>query len=74
MRYGFMEKAGDRWWPFCGAVYMMTAVKRVRGMRLIGPVKMTKISRQNALAPATQKTTGTTFCVDSLGNMQRTTE
>ncbi|SNS30447.1 Methyltransferase domain-containing protein [Noviherbaspirillum humi] len=36
-RYGFMERAGDRWWPYLGAVYMVQAVKRVRGMRLIGP-------------------------------------
>ncbi|MFP3559891.1 SAM-dependent methyltransferase, partial [Paraburkholderia sp. SIMBA_049] len=27
-RYGFMEAAGDRWWPIFGAVYMVTAVKR----------------------------------------------
>ena len=37
-RTQFMEKAGDRWWPICGAVYMVSAVKRVRGMRLVGPV------------------------------------
>jgi SAM-dependent methyltransferase len=36
-RLGFLENAGDRWWPICGAVYMVSAVKRVRGMRLIGP-------------------------------------
>ena len=36
-RTHFMEKAGDRWWPICGAVYMVSAVKRVRGMRLVGP-------------------------------------
>ena len=36
-RWGFMEKAGDRWWPVCGAVYVVSAVKRVAGMRLIGP-------------------------------------
>ncbi len=36
-RMRFLEKAGDRWWPICGAVYMVSAVKRVRGMRLIGP-------------------------------------
>ena len=39
-RYGFMEAAGDRWWPIFGAVYMVTAVKRVRGMRLVGQIKM----------------------------------
>ncbi len=36
-RYAFMEKAGDRWWPVCGAVYAVSAVKRVQGMRLVGP-------------------------------------
>ena len=37
-RSAFVERAGDRWWPICGAVYFMAAVKRVRGMRLVGPV------------------------------------
>jgi SAM-dependent methyltransferase len=36
-RWRFMEKAGDRWWAVCGAVYMVSAVKRVASMRLIGP-------------------------------------
>lgn len=35
-RTAFMEKAGDRWWPICGASYLVAAVKRVRGMRLVG--------------------------------------
>jgi SAM-dependent methyltransferase len=36
-RYRWLEPAGDRWWPVLGAVYFLVAVKRVRGMRLIGP-------------------------------------
>ncbi len=36
-RFAFMEKAGDRWWPFFGAIYIVQAIKRVSGMRLIGP-------------------------------------
>jgi SAM-dependent methyltransferase len=36
-RTGFFEALGDRFWPVCGAVYCVTAVKRVAGMRLIGP-------------------------------------
>jgi SAM-dependent methyltransferase len=36
-RTRFLERMGDRWWPICGAVYVVSAVKRVRGMRLIGP-------------------------------------
>jgi SAM-dependent methyltransferase len=35
-RFEWMERAGQRWWPVFGSVYMLTAVKRVRGMRLIG--------------------------------------
>jgi hypothetical protein len=36
-RFGFMEPAGDRWWAVGGAVYMLQAIKRVRGMRLLTP-------------------------------------
>ncbi|MDL2283820.1 class I SAM-dependent methyltransferase [Oxalobacter sp. OttesenSCG-928-P03] len=36
-RFSFMEKTGERWWPYFGAVYMVQAIKRVRGMRVIGP-------------------------------------
>jgi SAM-dependent methyltransferase len=37
-RAGFMERMGDRWWGVAGGVYMLEAVKRVQGMRLIQPV------------------------------------
>jgi hypothetical protein len=36
-RFDFMERAGARWWPFLGGVYIVQAIKRVKGMRLIGP-------------------------------------
>lgn len=36
-RCRWMELAGDRWWGFAGGVYMIRAVKRVRGMRLVQP-------------------------------------
>ena len=35
-RLGWIERLGDRWWPMFGAVYLLVAVKRVRGMRLVG--------------------------------------
>lgn len=38
----FMEKAGDRWWPYFGATYIVQAVKRVQGMHLIGPALTTR--------------------------------
>ena len=50
-RWRFMEKAGDRWWPMFGAVYLLTAVKRVRGMRLIGTVWKRNDERARQLAP-----------------------
>lgn len=55
-RMGFMEKAGDRWWPMCGAVYAVCAVKRVRGMRLVGPDFKRKRLRVKQLKPATNPT------------------
>jgi len=36
-RFDWLDHVGDRWWPIFGAVYFLVAVKRVRGMRLIGP-------------------------------------
>lgn len=50
-RWRFMEKAGDRWWPMFGAVYLLTAVKRVRGMRLIGAVWKRNEERARQLSP-----------------------
>ena len=38
-RWSFIEPVGQRWWPVLGAVYGLTAVKRVRGMRLVGLAK-----------------------------------
>ncbi len=51
-RFAFMEAAGDRWWPIFGAAYMVTAIKRVRGMRLVGAIKAKKTVRAPGLAPA----------------------
>lgn len=46
-RFGWMDRVGDRWWPVLGAVYMVVAVKRVRGMRLVGLAR-----RERVKAPA----------------------
>lgn len=32
-RWGFLEKAGDRWWPQWAAVYGLVLVKRMAGVR-----------------------------------------
>ena len=36
-RWRWIDEAGDRWWPIFGAVYFLTAVKRVHGVRLLEP-------------------------------------
>jgi len=52
-RFGFMEPAGDRWWAVGGAVYMLQAIKRVRGMRVLTPAwQERKDAREKALAAA----------------------
>lgn len=48
-RSAWMDRAGARWWPIFGAVHMVVAVKRVRGMRLLGPAW--KPRRVPAVAP-----------------------
>ena len=50
-RTAFMDKAGDRWWPIFGAIYSITAVKRVRAIRMVGPAFQN--STAGALAPVT---------------------
>jgi len=36
-RWSFLEAAGDRWWPVCGAVYAVSAIKRIASATLVGP-------------------------------------
>lgn len=54
-RLHFMEAAGDRWWSFAGGVYLLRAVKRVRGMRVIVPRWKQKRLPAKALTAITQK-------------------
>lgn len=32
----WIEKAGDRWWPQCGAIFAISATKEVAGCKLVG--------------------------------------
>ncbi len=54
-RFNFMEKAGQHWWPYLGAVYMTQAIKRVKGMRLIGPAWAKHPGKLPKAVPATNK-------------------
>ena len=49
-RFAWMDGVGDRWWPVLGSVYFLVAVKRVRGMRLVGLARQER--RKTAAAPA----------------------
>jgi SAM-dependent methyltransferase len=55
-RFAFMEKAGSRWWPIAGGIYVVRAVKRVQAMRLVTPAWRKERARRRALAPMTQRT------------------
>jgi SAM-dependent methyltransferase len=57
-RFAFMEKAGARWWPIAGGIYVVRAVKRVHGMRVVTPAWRKERARRRALAAIPQKTNG----------------
>lgn len=48
-RHAWMDRVGERWWPVLGAAYALSAVKRVRGMRLVG---LAREQRRNTRAVA----------------------
>jgi SAM-dependent methyltransferase len=54
-RFHFMETAGQRWWPYLGAAYIVQAVKRVKGMHLIGPAWKKKKVRVTNTVPVTNR-------------------
>lgn len=54
-RWRFMEPAGDRWWPIAGGVYVVQAIKRQQGMRLVTPKWKDRMARAKALALMPQK-------------------
>jgi SAM-dependent methyltransferase len=47
-RCDWMDRTGDRWWPVLGSVYAISAVKRVRGMRLVGLARKDRRKAQAA--------------------------
>jgi len=55
-RFDFMDRAGPRWWPILGGVYVVRAVKRVHGMRLITPAwRKERARRRRGVAVLPQK-------------------
>ena len=49
-RLAWMDRLGSHWWPVLGGVYAVEAVKRVRGMRMVGLKRLP--ARRVATAPA----------------------
>ncbi|HJV68070.1 class I SAM-dependent methyltransferase [Ideonella sp.] len=45
-RFAWMDRVGSHWWPVFGAVYCLVAVKRVRGLRLIGLARSERVKPQ----------------------------
>jgi len=54
-RSAWVERLGERWWPVLGAVYFLVAVKRVRGMRLVGLVRQEAPKVRAAKAVVSQR-------------------
>ncbi|MBU3634041.1 methyltransferase domain-containing protein [Polynucleobacter sp. es-GGE-1] len=54
-RMDFLEPMGNRWWPIFGAVFIISAIKRHKGMRLIGQVASVRLPAINQLAPAAER-------------------
>lgn len=52
-KMSLMEKAGDRWWPVLGSVFMIAAIKRVSTPTLVGRIDMGKTKTAPQLSPAT---------------------
>ena len=57
-RWRFLDRAGSRWWPVCGGVYVLQGVKRVQGMRLITPRWRDNVAEKKGLAPVTRRGRG----------------
>lgn len=63
-RCQWMDPIGERWWPVLGAAYLVVAVKRVKGMRLVGLARRQRrvpagavVATQRTSAPAVQRET-----------------
>jgi SAM-dependent methyltransferase len=54
-RWQFVESAGRRPWKGAGGVYLLCAIKRVHGMRLVMPGWKKAAARAKALTPIAQK-------------------
>ena len=54
-RMDFLEPMGNRWWPIFGAIFLVSAIKRHKGIRLIGQVQPVRIPAIPQLSPAAER-------------------
>ena len=54
-RMDFLESMGNRWWPIFGAVFLVSAIKRQQGIRLIGQIAPVRIPAIQQLTPAAER-------------------
>ncbi|MEO5772128.1 MAG: methyltransferase domain-containing protein [Burkholderiaceae bacterium] len=69
-RWAWIDGVGERWWPVFGAVYMLVAVKRVRGMRLVGLAKRERERSHAQTAPAVVANRGAASAVLQISVVQ----
>ena len=68
-RFAWMDPLGARWWPIFGAVYFLVAVKRVRGLRLLGRTWKTPAARPAAPVPVANRRPASQLQVDTEGSL-----
>lgn len=56
-RCEWMDRAGARWWPIFGSAYFLVAVKRVKGMRLLGAQWKRAATAASATVPVANRVT-----------------
>jgi len=54
-RMNYLEPMGNRWWPIFGGVFMVSAVKRHPGMRLVGRVTQKRPQSLRQLNPVVER-------------------
>lgn len=54
-RMDFLEPMGNRWWPIFGAVFLVSAIKRHQGMRLVGRIQPARVTPIPQLSPAAER-------------------
>jgi hypothetical protein len=54
-RFAWLDRLGARWWPILGAAYIVVAVKKVKGPRLLGKAWKAQPVRATSTAVAGQR-------------------